>query len=616
MNKQFLLMAMASLMALSAVAQIKGIDGASPRQPLSLSRVQPQFEVKDLKLREPGEAVPSRHRSPEFLKPYYLRPAGAFYSPYVAVNGVGWYTLGYDFIQVKPYSDYTYYIVANGADENDEVIWENSSGGEFDTYYCQDLTVNYGLEITATPSFYLYHSDLDVDEWFQYPYYMMNEGNIVDGRKPAMIYSAPDASYISDDDEECEFLLSSKTMCQGGRNGDASWIFVVYNDAVPFGDNTYGRWFGKNGGHFDGMAQALEKPTHPYLLKKVCMLTGYLECEAPVELCCKVYRLDEIPAYRDDEPVELSGDFGEPIVTGYTMVTPDTQEETGGLLTFTLFDHDELDPSLTYEHCPTIDCPILICIEGYNDPECDALRDFTCFLGNDIHVDEGYGELAYLKCPVKDEQGDFTGQYVWKGLNNLFSSREMKTGYSIFIVADQPYLAFNRENDPGEYTFDENGGEMRWQSPIFECYSGIEFKSSTYSSDDDWSISCSGGSVPGWLDISLVDGEEYGEFNGIVTAHVVAEPLPENLDFREAVVRFEIPGDYKEYTFIQRRTVIPIPPDYDVNGDGEVDIRDVYCVVNFILGVGCSYEGRTDVNHDGETNIADTNAVVDAILRY
>ena len=398
MAKKSILIIAALLIVMSAAAQLKGVDGAVPRQPL-LS-VQPQFTEVDAQVREPGEALPSPQRSPEFIKPYYLRPAGAFYSPFVALNGVGWNSFGYDFIQVKPYSDYTYYTVADGADDNDEPIWENSSGGEFNTYYTQHLTVNYGIEITETPVYYLYHSDMDVDECFQYPYYMMTDGYVVDGRKPALVYSAPDASYLSDYEKDCELLLSSKTMCQGGRNGDATGIIVTYNDAVPYDNNTYGRWFGKNGGHYDGMAQAFEKPTHPYVLKKVCMQTGYLECEAPVQLCCTVYRMDEIPAYRDDGPVELSGNFGEPIAIGYTLVTPDTQDETAGLLTFTLYGRED---GLDYEITPTIDFPILLVIDDYNNPECNALRDFSCFVGNDIHVDEGYGELAYLKCPVNDE---------------------------------------------------------------------------------------------------------------------------------------------------------------------------------------------------------------------
>ena len=498
MSKKSILIIAALLIVMSAAAQLKVVDGTVPRQPLL--RVQPQFTEVDAQVRAPGEAVSSPNRSPEFIKPYYLRPAGAFYSPFVALNGVGWYSFGYDFIQVKPYSDYTYYSVINGADDNDEMIWDDNSGGEFNTYYSQDLTINYGLELSETPVFYLYHSDLDVDECFQYPYYMMVNGNVVDGKKPALIYSAPDASYLSDDDEECELLLSSKT---------------------------------------------------PYKLKKVCMQTGYLECEAPVQLCCTVYRMDEIPAYRDDEPVELSGNFGEPIAIGYTLVTPDTQDETAGLLTFDLFGRID---GLDYEITPTIDYPILLVIDDYNNPECNALRDFTCFVANDIHVDEGYGELAYLKCPVNDEQGNFTGRYVWKGLNNLFSRGEMKTGYTIFIVADMPYLVFNRDDEAGEYIFDETGGEMQRLAGD-EVITGIEFKSSVpYSEDENWIVyDITQDELPEWLDITLVDGQEDGDFNGLVTAHVVADPLPESLDFRKAVVRFEFLGAYLDYTFMQEK---------------------------------------------------------------
>ena len=54
----------------------------------------------------------------------------------------------------------------------------------------------------------------------------------------------------------------------------------------------------------------------------------------------------------------------------------------------------------------------------------------------------------------------------------------------------------------------------------------------------------------------------------------------------------------------------------DVNGDGEVNIADVNCLIDVILGVkpASLYEGRADVNDDGEVNIADVNAVIDVIL--
>ena len=53
----------------------------------------------------------------------------------------------------------------------------------------------------------------------------------------------------------------------------------------------------------------------------------------------------------------------------------------------------------------------------------------------------------------------------------------------------------------------------------------------------------------------------------------------------------------------------------DVNGDGEVNIVDVNCIIGLILGDSGSYGGSADVNGDGEVNITDLNAIIDIILR-
>jgi hypothetical protein len=64
---------------------------------------------------------------------------------------------------------------------------------------------------------------------------------------------------------------------------------------------------------------------------------------------------------------------------------------------------------------------------------------------------------------------------------------------------------------------------------------------------------------------------------------------------------------------------LPTPPDFplkgDVNGDGEVNIADVNCLVSVIQGAPDIYEGRADVNCDGEINLSDINAVLDIILQ-
>jgi hypothetical protein len=52
----------------------------------------------------------------------------------------------------------------------------------------------------------------------------------------------------------------------------------------------------------------------------------------------------------------------------------------------------------------------------------------------------------------------------------------------------------------------------------------------------------------------------------------------------------------------------------DVNGDGEVNIADVNCIISVIVGDLDIYEGRADVNGDAEVNIADINALLTYIL--
>ena len=52
----------------------------------------------------------------------------------------------------------------------------------------------------------------------------------------------------------------------------------------------------------------------------------------------------------------------------------------------------------------------------------------------------------------------------------------------------------------------------------------------------------------------------------------------------------------------------------DVNNDGEVNIADVNCLIDIILGGPNVYGARADVNDDTEVNIADVNAVIAIIL--
>jgi len=624
--------------------------------------------IKDMK---PGveshQASTPRHAPSQAgdIKPYYNRPAGMYMSSFYAKNGEGLWSYGSQvFLMAKPFADYTLTGMATGVDENCHYYWRYFKGGEIfnvDQIHMTDRMPS--SSIADVPVFGVCDGEINAPaaKYYEYqmPYswfdpYESHEGIVIHDEGPAKVLSIVNSEEYGGDG--VEFMYSSKTMVQGGSNGDQIGMLSRYYGATPWGENKYGWWFGKNASHVDGIAQAFEKPQHPYLLKNVYLQAAYndgdyigMVVDAPVTMKCKVYRIDRIPDYVHDEhtTVKLPEVPGELIATGEATVTPTTGEANNGLITFTLYALDEHDSTLTYEYHPTIDYPILICIDGYNDPGMEDLVEFSAYVCTDDQVDEGYGELCYLKQGIfdieRDENGDtikdengapktfFTGNYYWEGLNNRFSAKDeedptrraqMLTGVSIFIGTENPFITFNHGLEDGEYTFPVEGGSF---NKTFE-YSdqtitddAIQFFSMTPSGDGDWWMTYNGSDeLPDWLEINLSDNydEESGEFSGLVLADVVAAPLPAGVKYREAVIRFEIPGDYIEYKFMQG-TPSPFIKG-DVNGDGEVNIADVNCLIDVILGVRTAdeFEGRALVNDDDEVNIADVNAVIDIILGF
>ena len=605
MNRKSLLVLVASFAVLNADAQLNSSQTvASPST--SLVQGTSMVEGQEMHKRAPGEVVKSPNRSYGSIRPYYRRPAGAFYSPMVAVDGIGSNLMGYEFLFMKPYSDYTFYSNLDGVDQNDDLSWnyaagwEDCGGGEL------KLTVNYGIEINDPPVFnVLQNGDPSRLYTFQYPHFS-NLGS-------SGVVSAPDAKIISarnseiiDDSGDIEFLLSSKTMCTRGRDGNVGTVFRYFYGATPYGSNTFGYWFGKNGGDIVGLAQAFEKPEHPYMLQKIYIMTNNLSCTAPVDLKCNIYRMKHIPAYDDVESVFLFDEVGEQIAYGLAEVTPTNALSKDGWIEFTIYTEDD---GLEIEYMPTIDDAILVVFEGYNDPEAAGLANFTCSIGSDFLVDEGFGELAYVNYQFRDEEGNLTGITEWMGLNNFFDIGQMKTGFSIFLVAEHPYLAFNHPDEDGEYQFGVEGGLMQNELGGL-IVNGIMFRASDSCEDEEWIMTYNGSDeLPDWLEIELVEGKENGHYNGIVTARVTADPLPQGVSYREAIVRFEIPGDYKDYKFTQGENPGPVIDPID-----DPSIADVNAIINIILGA--EPDPKYDLNRDGTINIADVNVMIDIILTH
>ena len=619
-----------------ADAQTSSVVTASHQRPaLSRATIPAQFQEMKKNTETHPRSVPIKASNEN--RPYYRRPAGAFFSPFVAVNGCGFYTFGdYSYLLVKPYSAYTYRAERLN---NYYYYWLNDDMDFSIDQNCEH-PVAYDVLEQEPPKlcFSLLRDDIG-EYYFQYPahYASLNpDGGLISGDiNPSIaddgshLMVVPTVNSAQITDENTEFLLSSKTMVSSSVFDQTSnSVLTRFDGAESYGTNKYGWWFGKNGEHIDGIAQAFEKPSYPYVLNKV-YLQAYLDMrvKGDVTMTCRVYRLDKIPAFVAGGSATLPEVPGELVATGEALVTPRTAEDKKGLIEFTLFSHDEETLDLPYEYTPTIDYPILICIDGYNEPEMENLEEFSAFVATNWNDDEGYGELAYVKCPIYevqlDENGDtikdsrerpvtaFNGHYYWCGLNNFFDEpNEMKTGLTIFISTERPYLLFNNPTETGEYIFGPQGGTLQPEIGV-NAVDGIEFKSWTPSGDEGWTLLWNGSEeLPDWLDIELIDGEELGHFNNIVTAHVTAEPMPKGSDYREAVIRFGFPGAYLDYKFIQRNDDSPWLP----CGNEDITIATINQVIDLIING--MYDTCYDINRDDEINIADINALIDIILRY
>ena len=558
------------------------------------------------------------------VPPYWRRPAGVFPGIMIMENGVydGSYYMPLYF--AKPYVDYEFTAVADGV-SNPTFQWNYqkyvrniNEEWEHPTLFYEGnpLVVNYFLgEENEVPELLCYDENNNLFTYQPGGYEMSGSSDYpVVGNFHVSYVEVTPTNYDFFKDEDVFLLQNSKTFCPGGRQGNLRYMMTYTNGCEPCPGNEEGWWFGKNAGRTNGIAQAFEKPTSPYLLRQVVLYTAQLEVIDNVEMTCHVYKLPNgIPAYDPENPVALDEeDFGEEIAFGRAELNPETNDATSGLVIFTLYNAED---GLEYEVMPTIDDAIIICIDGYNDEGMENLKNFTALISSDIKSDEGYGELAYIKYNLPDEDGNLSGEYAWTGLNNFFLSGQMMTGLTIFITADNPFLIYKYgEYEDCEFTFPPEGGFM--EKPIHtQVYGdtvarGIDFLSYVPSVDEGWNVTLADGNdLPDWLSIELTDGEKDGEFDYTVNAEVFAEPLPDGINYREAVVRFAIPGSYLDFKFKQRRESLPpcLPPGEEPN------ISHVNHLIYLILEN--MYDDCYDINKDDELNIGDINALINIILK-
>ena len=633
--KKNLLLATALVLSLGASAQLKQMAPLSTRHAATkLDKVDAprhHFESRSMSRNMAPAVKSSIPKTATNIVAGYHRPAGTFWAP-MTVGSDGSLGMMYSAsLMATPYVDYTWRGFADP--ESDAYtytwqvqhttptgrVWSQVNEQEFTDWYLwgeQDtipsLTVTDGT-LTNTFQFKGKKSEMELAR-FGTPSFLLafpNEINYSDGTSDTFLRSSVFATYYSN---------SWNIFGSGYKYGQ-----VYLTGAKPYdpdGEEGDGRWFGKNGSGMNGVAMAFEQPEVPYLLKRVAV-EALATIEGDAKLTCNVYKLDAIPAFEDTAGVELDAEPGELIATGRCDIT--LADTTASLLYFTLYGEEE---GMEFEYTPTIDCPILVTIEGYNGPDAENLTDFS-LLGNTQNFDEGFGELAYIKHDQVDSLGEV--HTTWRGLNRFFRGSdttnnygmEWKSGFTLFLEAEQPFFLF-RYADDGEYTFPAEGGEMEKTIEYTDTTvvtKSIEFMSYMPSADDGWFVlTPDEEEIPDWLNIKLTDQmteyEGVMEYSGYTNALVTAEPLPAGTDYRECVVRFSYPGAYLDYKFMQGTKSEGVVG--DVNGDGLVTIADANAIISIILNgtdsVDAETLARADVNGDGLVTIADANAVISRIL--
>ena len=628
--KKSLLFAAAALLVVSAGnAQMKRSDAAKNvdvKTP-ELIKQKPAAKVEFAQMNENKKTVRATKVNPKAnVIAWYNRPAGAFYLAGLVKNGD--YAANYTapVVFMKPFAKYTWKNASEGAESYEWTY--NYWGGEgyldattTDVDYVSDL----GMEMPSAPTlkataggesdeFILYRNTFADKEWTK------NEGFIISS------VSADNWSSLDG------YRFFSTARMSGDRHQTTEYGYTYYSGATPHGNNQEGWFFGKCDNGFDAICQVYERPEHPYALKSVAVDYGTFKVDPETggTLTANVYRLkQDPPQYVNGENVVLMPEDMELLTS--TTIQVDTTSEKASWLIFPMMATDE---GLTFESSYHIDFPILVEITGYNaepviDEEAGALTyadngilDFSGLVTSDDVTDEGFGETAYIKRYVwygRDTDNNpyllDNPHYEYEGLNNFFTSGEMKAGFAIHLEVEYPFMVYNYTAENGEYTFPAEGGSYtKTFGEGSEAVTLDAISIFSWNPSGDWTIlTTDGEDVPEWLTIEPEDSyDENDEFTGEVNVTAVAEPLPEGVTGRECTVSFSYTGAELTYHFIQGEISDIIKG--DVNGDGAVNVSDVTALVNMILGVQEKDEARADVDGNGVINVSDVTALVNIIL--
>lgn len=528
MKKSLLLIAAAAV-AVSASASFQKKSDAVKNQVIDSKCAPFEFTVESAQMATPAQREAAKKVAKNAtVKAWYNRPAGsfyrsltstggAFYSPAImnpswrpvtwtnASEGADSYSWSYEKYnsEIKDFATYT----SSEADLTDSWIWESiyaptltaTSGGATDTY---QLFANYYDKTTGENK--------------------LNQG---------FAYFCPDPR-AQFEESSLDCYVSPKLWAAGVREqtpalnqGGGSVYLTGAKDADG---GKEGCWFGKNYGGWNAMGLYVEKPAISYALRglHVYYVAEGITGETP--LTADVYA-----ATKNEEDSVILGDL---LYTAKGTLAADAAER--GFIDMPFFAEED---GLEYEVVADINQPIMIVLHGYENAQASL---FSMLITKDW-CDEGYGQHGYMMSV--DDQGT---PLINVNMESFFTVSLGTTAPSIFLDVEWPMMEWNYTFEDGEYNFPVEGGKLV-KTPVegytFDYISVFSTKSSelwTVLTEDDQD-------VPEWLTLDIADVVENDEFTNEVQIQATAAPLPEGVPYREAKVKFSVPGASLVYNFSQ-----------------------------------------------------------------
>lgn len=528
MKKSLLLIAAAAV-AVSASASFQKKSDAVKNQVIDSKCAPFEFTVESAQMATPAQREAAKKVAKNAtVKAWYNRPAGsfyrsltstggAFYSPAImnpswrpvtwtnASEGADSYSWSYEKYnsEIKDFATYT----SSEADLTDSWIWESAyaptltatSGGATDTY---QLFANYYDKTTGENK--------------------LNQG---------FAYFCPDPR-AQFEESSLDCYVSPKLWAAGVREqtpalsqGGGSVYLTGAKDADG---GKEGCWFGKNYGGWNAMGLYVEKPAISYALRglHVYYVAEGITGETP--LTADVYA-----ATKNEEDSVILGDL---LYTAKGTLAADAAER--GFIDMPFFAEED---GLEYEVVADINQPIMIVLHGYENAQASL---FSMLITKDW-CDEGYGQHGYMMSV--DDQGT---PLINVNMESFFTVSLGTTAPSIFLDVEWPMMEWNYTFEDGEYNFPVEGGKLV-KTPVegytFDYISVFSTKSSelwTVLTEDDQD-------VPEWLTLDIADVVENDEFTNEVQIQATAAPLPEGVPYREAKVKFSVPGASLVYNFSQ-----------------------------------------------------------------